>query len=313
MSGRFDTIKYNTVLALFALLGSIPAFLSSRLARWLGRLVFRLDRKHRNIVFENLDRAFGHEKSRPEIDAIARRVFENSARMIFEIGWYTRLGLADIPARIQLDGFENFQQALDRGKGLFALTGHMGNWELLAAAATLGNFNAAFVYRPLDSKALDLFFGAQRTRFGAQMIPSARAMRKILRHVESGGSVFLLMDQNVDWYEGVFVDFFGHRACTNKGLAIMALKTKAPVVPVFLVREADGYRVVFEKEIPLIDTGDPTRDVEENTRQYNEAIERIIRRYPDQWFWMHQRWKTKPWCNIADNPWKRPPQRRTME
>ncbi|MFZ5564080.1 MAG: lysophospholipid acyltransferase family protein [Thermodesulfobacteriota bacterium] len=309
MSDRVDTFKYRTVLALFGLMGRLPAFISNRLARWLGALAFRLDRKHRGIVLDNLARAFGHEKSRPEIEAIARRVFENSAKMIFEIGWYTRLLPADIPARIRLDGFENFQQALSRGRGLFALTGHMGNWELLPAAATLADFKAAFVYRPLDSSALDLFFASQRTRFGAKMIPSARAMRKIIRHVDSGGSVFLLMDQNVDWYEGVFVDFFGHRACTNKGLAIMALKTKAPVVPVFLVREPDGYRVIFEKEIPLIDTGDPIRDVEENTRQYNEAIERIIRRYPDQWFWMHQRWKTKPWCDIADNPWKRRPPR----
>jgi KDO2-lipid IV(A) lauroyltransferase len=104
------------------------------------------------------------------------------------------------------------------------------------------------------------------------------------------------MDQNVDWYEGVFVDFFGYRACTNKGMALLARRTEAPVIPVFLVREKSGFMAEFGSEIPLIKTEDIRKDLESNTQQYNRIIEDFVRRYPDQWFWVHQRWKTKPYC-----------------
>jgi KDO2-lipid IV(A) lauroyltransferase len=123
-------------------------------------------------------------------------------------------------------------------------------------------------------------------------------MRKVLGILKQGEVIVMLMDQNVDWYEGVFVDFFGRRACTNKGLALLARKTEAPVVPVFLIRKESGFIVEIGQEVPLIKTGDKTKDIEANTQQYNKIIEDIIRRYPDQWFWVHQRWKTRPY-----QPW----------
>ena len=113
--------------------------------------------------------------------------------------------------------------------------------------------------------------------------------------------VGILLDQNVDWYEGVFVPFLGKPACTNKGLALLARKTGAPVIPVFSVKQADGrYRIIFEKELPAIDTGGGTGDMEENTRQYNRVIERYVMRFPDHWFWFHRRWKTKPYCSLSE-------------
>ena len=108
------------------------------------------------------------------------------------------------------------------------------------------------------------------------------------------------MDQNVDWYDGVFVDFFGRRACTNKGMAVLALLSGAPVLPVFLLREKGGYRAVFGPPMPLRRTGDRIRDIEDNTAAYNRAIESFVRRYPEQWFWAHRRWKTRPY-----RPWPR--------
>ena len=106
----------------------------------------------------------------------------------------------------------------------------------------------------------------------------------------------MLLDQNVDWYDGVFVDFFGRPACSNKGLALLALHTGAPVVPVFLVRDRLCFKAEFGPEMRLIQTGDETKDIEANTRHYTKAIESVIRRHPDQWFWVHQRWKTRPYC-----------------
>ena len=116
--------------------------------------------------------------------------------------------------------------------------------------------------------------------------------------------VGVLLDQNVDWYEGVFINFLGRPACTSKGLALMALKTDVPVIPAFTVRKTDGrYRVIFGEEIQLKRSGDRTRDVEENTELFTRAIEYYIKKYPDHWFWFHRRWKTLPYCSIqVPNP-----------
>jgi KDO2-lipid IV(A) lauroyltransferase len=176
----------------------------------------------------------------------------------------------------------------------------MGNWELLSVTAGMAGYPVNVLYRPLDFIPLDEFFIRFRTRFGARVIPSRRAMRDVLKCLGRGEVAAMLMDQNVDWREGVFVEFFGRRACTNKGLAPLALKTGAPVVPVFMIRERDGFTVEYLPEIRLIKTGDKTRDVEENTRQYNKVIEAYIRQYPEQWLWLHQRWKTRPY-----QPWPR--------
>jgi KDO2-lipid IV(A) lauroyltransferase len=182
------------------------------------------------------------------------------------------------------------------------LTGHFGNWELLSVIGAMLSYPLSVLYRPLDFKPLDRFFVKLRTRFEGKLIPLKRSMFAILKSLGRGEMVVLLMDQNVDWYEGVFVDFMGHRACTNKGLALIALKTKAPVIPAFLVREKEGFTAKFLPEIPLTISGDKTRDVEDNTQQYNQVIESFLRRYPDQWFWLHQRWKTRPY-----QPWPREP------
>jgi KDO2-lipid IV(A) lauroyltransferase len=161
-------------------------------------------------------------------------------------------------------------------------------------------YPADIIYRPLDFRPLDQFFVNQRTRFGGNVIPKNRSMRRILEVLKREKPLAFLMDQNVDWYDGVFVEFFGRRACTNKGLALLALKTKAPVVPLFLVREASFFRLDIGPEVPLVKTGDKTKDIETNTQQYNAVIEAMVRRYPDQWFWVHQRWKTRPY-----KPWPR--------
>jgi Kdo2-lipid IVA lauroyltransferase/acyltransferase len=296
-----DQILYNLVCALFRTLGGLPKGLRQALAIILGRLVFAVDRKHRRIALQNLQLAFGAEKSEAERFSIARRVFENLFHLIFEVAWSHRLTVEELPKYFRLSGTEYFHRALDKGKGALCLTAHFGNWELLPIAAYLGHIHGRIVYRPMDTPFLDRFFKESRSRYGGVMIPSHRgAMRKIYRELKRGFPVAMLMDQNVDWYEGVFVDFFNHRACTNTGMALLALKSGAPVVPAFVIRTPGGFHTAFGPELPLIQTGDPTKDVELNTAQYNKVIELYARRFPDQWFWVHQRWKTRPY-----QPWPR--------
>lgn len=294
----FNALMTDLISALFRIIGRIPWSMADSLAKAGASLWFHMDKKHRNIAIQNLTRAFGHEKSPDQIRMLAFQSFVNIMRIPFEIGWSDRLTLPELYRYAEIRGLQNVLAALAKGKGVLALTAHMGNWELLPSVAPMAGFSADIIYRPLDFLPLDAYFLRLRTRFGAGLIPNAHAMRKILRQLKNGHLVAMLMDQNVDWYEGVFVNFFNQRACTNKGFALLALKTRAPVVPVYMVRNRNRFIIEFRPELELIRTGDRTHDIEANTLVYNQAIEAVIRRYPDQWFWVHQRWKTRPFC-----PW----------
>ena len=291
-SERIIVAAYNALLKFFGLFSRKWAV---RFAEFLGGVLFNVAKKHRRIVLDNLTYAFGHEKQPEEIEKIARQVFINLVHVVLEIAWSLQLDERHLSKHFKIDGYHHIKKAYEKGKGVLVLTAHFGNWELLSVIGGMIKFPQSVVVRPLDFKSLDHFVFKLRTRFGGKMIPKQRSFRKIIRRLHRGEMVYLLMDQNVDWYEGVFVDFMGHRACTNKGLALLALKTGAAVVPVFMVREKSGFRAEFGPEIITVQTGDRQKDIEINTQEYNRVIENFIRRYPDQWFWVHQRWKTKPY------------------
>jgi Kdo2-lipid IVA lauroyltransferase/acyltransferase len=280
---------------LLKFLGFFSKKWAMRIADFLGGMLFCVDKKHRGIAMDNLTYAFGHERQPEEIKIIARQVFINLVKIVFEIGWSLNLDERHLSKHFKIDGYHHIKKAYEKGKGVLVLTAHFGNWELLSVVGAMIKFPISIVVRPLDFKPLDHFIFNLRTRFGGKIIPKERSIHTIIRSLHRGEIVVLLMDQNVDWYEGVFVDFMGHRACTSKGLALLALKTEVPVVPVFMVREKSGLRAEFGPEIVTVKTGDRQRDIENNTQEYNRVIESFIRRYPDQWFWVHQRWKTKPY------------------
>ena len=289
---------FYVISLFFRLIGIIPKQWMHIPADFFGTLWFRIDRKHRNITIGNLTRAYGEEMSPDDVQALAKQVFKNVALIPFEIGWYWKLDQQRLRRYFSVRGLLNYRAALAENKGLLILTGHMGNWELMAVGADIARVPLHVVYRPLDFKPLDEFIAACRTRFGTRLIPKSHAMRKILRALKQGEAVGLLIDQSVDWYDGVYVNFFNQMTCTTEGLALLALKTGAPVISVFLVREDGRYIAEFGPEIPLIRTGDRRKDIEENTSLYNRTIEDFIRRSPDQWFWVHNRWKHRPSC-----PW----------
>jgi len=295
---NFDEYILRAIRALFRCLGRIPRKTAKRIGAFMGRLLFLLDKKHRRITLENLSRAFGRDKGPEAWGGLGRRVFENLGQILFEIGWATGLAKKDFNKHFEIRGLENLKKAFEKNRGVLILTAHVGNWELLTNIAAMTGFPLSIVVRPLDFGPLELFFRDFRTQFGAELIPTKNSMRMILRGLAKKHMVALLLDQNVDWYDGVFVSFFGRPACTNRGLALLAMKTGAPVVPVFLVRGKSGFFAEFGPEVPVIKTGDKTADVESNTQTYNDIIEAFVRRYPEQWFWVHQRWKTRPY-----HPW----------
>ena len=277
-------------------LGYLPRSVGIWLGKVIGRLLYILDRKHRDIATDNLSRAFGWLPQSRQVQRIVQQVFNNLGTMLFEIAWANQLDPQDHKRYFRITGREHYQRAADKGRGVLLLTAHMGNWELFSIIAYMAAIPANVVYRPLDSRVFDEIIKQMRCRYGAELIPNKYAFYHIAKTLKNKACVAMLMDQNVDYYNGVYVDFFGRRACTNRGMAYMAMRTGAPVVPVFMLREEGGFRAKMFPEIPLIRTGDRHKDIELNTAKYNQTIETIIRQYPDQWFWVHQRWKTKAYC-----------------
>lgn len=294
MTTLLENLLYKIINAAFTVLGLVPRKTAGALSRIFGRIWFAVDRRHRQVAIENLTLAFGRELGAADIRKLARRNFANLSMILFEIGWSMRIKEADVRRYFRIYGFENLQAAVKNNKGVLVLTAHIGNWELLIMLAAMIGFPMSAIYRPLDFAPLDRFFVDLRSRYGARMYPKARAMRKILRSLKSNELVGILLDQNTGGQSAVFVDFFGKRAGTNKGLALLARETMAPVMPAFLVREGAGYRVEFGPMIPLVKTDDKARDIEANTAQYNRVLENFIRQYPEQWFWVHRRWKSRP-------------------
>jgi KDO2-lipid IV(A) lauroyltransferase len=152
----------------------------------------------------------------------------------------------------------------------------------------------------MDSPLLDQVIERIRGRYGAKLICNRKNASQIMRALKRNEAVAMLMDQNVDWYEGVFVDFLGQKACTSKGMAALARLTKSPVVPVFLVRDVRKFRVFIMPAFDFQETSDKIGDIKNATQAYNDVIGSFVKQHPEQWFWVHQRWKTKPY-----HPWPR--------
>jgi KDO2-lipid IV(A) lauroyltransferase len=287
-------ISTKALEILFLLFGRIPRKWAVRLGNLLGNLWYFADKRHRNVALSNLHHAYGDEKSPAEIEKLAQQVFQNLAQIPFEICWSLRLGVDEFLSFCDVKGYANLKAAQEKGKGVLFLSAHTGNWELLSFSFARVGFPVSGIYRPIKSKSINMLIYNYRTRFGANMIPKKHAMRNVLKCLENKEGVGMLLDQDAGSSGGVFADFFGRPACTNKGLALLALKTEAPVIPAFIARNGLNFQIEYGKEIPLVKTGDKSKDVVATTRHYNEIIEEFVRRYPEQWFWVHRRWKSKP-------------------
>lgn len=276
------------------LLGHIPFFLTVALGRVFGALAYRLAKRHRRTALENIDRAFKDTKSREEKERIAKKAFENLSLMFFEFMRAPWLTHRDVERLYRVEGMEYFERALSRKKGVMLMTAHFGSWEMLPPFFGLTGHPLDIVARELDSPVADEFVSWVRAKSGNSIVSKRKAMRRLLRTLSDNGVVGILLDQNVTWSEGVFVDFFGTLACTNKGPALLAAASGAAIMPTFILREGRKFKVVFLPEIKVYDTGDREKDAFDTTARCTRVIEEMIRKHPDHWFWVHRRWKTRP-------------------
>jgi KDO2-lipid IV(A) lauroyltransferase len=243
----------------------------------------------RRIAMRNLELAYP-DKSHQERKAIVDGVFRSIARLLAVFARFPSLNARNISRWIRYEGLENYQDAKQRGRGVLVATAHLGNWELSAFAHALLTEPMNVIVRPLDNPKIDGLIESRRGLSGNRLIDKRDAARAILRALDRNEAVGVLIDQNTGLSEGVFVDFFGTRACANAALARLAARTGAAVVPGFALWSDAEERYVLRFYPPVEITGDAQAD----TQRLNAIIESAIREHPDQWLWIHRRWKTRP-------------------
>ena len=289
-----DRLEYALAWALIKLVGALPRPLARAAGISISWLVYLLHSKLRRVGMRNLELAFP-EKPLRERKRILHGVFTSLGRHVGEVCLFPRYTRENVSETVVYEGFENYERALARHKGVLFLTGHLGAWELSAFAHSLYGHPLNVVMRPLDNPYLDRLARHYRTMHGNKAVDKDFA-RGLIAAMRQGETVGVLMDTNMIVSQGVFVDFFGHKACTATGVARLALKTDAAVVPGFTVWDPvlQKYRLRFDPAVKLIRTKDREADVVSNTQLFTNILEDYIRRFPDQWLWVHRRWKTRP-------------------
>ncbi len=288
-------LEFALVWPWIKLLGILPRPVARAIGITLGLAVYALHGRLRHVGLRNLTLAFP-DMPEAERSRLLRGEFVSLGRQLAEVCLFPRYTRENISRIIVYDGFENFERAYARRKGVLFLTGHIGAWELSAFAHSLNGHPLSIVMRSLDNPYIDRLIQGYRTMHGNRTVDKDDFVRGLLGAMRAGETVGILMDTNMTPPQGVFVDFFGIPACTASGLARIALKTDAAVVPGFTVWDAKQQKYIlrFEPAIELIRTTDNESDIIANTAKFTKAIEEIIRQYPNQWLWVHRRWKTRP-------------------
>jgi KDO2-lipid IV(A) lauroyltransferase len=290
-----EWFEYAALWAILKVLGVLPRSMARGLAWGVARITYSTLPKLRKTAEFNLRLAFP-DWSDGQRHAVIHGMVRNLGWMAAEFARLPRYTKENIEEVVILDGHDNFLEGQRRGKGVLYLTGHIGAWELSSFAHALYGFPLHYMARPLDNPRVDTLVNHYRCLSGNRPIFKNESARSLLKILRDAGTVGILADQNTMPEEGVFVDFFCTPACTTTGLARVALHTEAAVVPgyVYWDEGIGRYRLRFEPAVELSRSGDAERDVFVNTQKFAKVIEEIIRKHPEQWVWVHARWKTRP-------------------
>ncbi len=283
-------LEYLVVKTLIALVRMMPAALVERSGALVGLAFYGFDRAHRRIAGRNVEAAFP-TRSRGEQRQIVRAAFAHFGRLAFELLKFSTLTPDQMLARVEFEGEARVRSAYAQGKGVVFVTGHFGFWELQAMVHALRLPPMAVLARALDNRALNALLERMRTRTGNSVIYRRGAMRRVMRCLQAGQGVGILIDQHIQARDAIYVDFFSRPAATTSAVAALALRTGARVVPLFALPLGGGrYRMVYEHPVEPPST-DTTNAIHEFTQRCTDVLEMYVRRNPELWLWMHRRWR----------------------
>jgi Kdo2-lipid IVA lauroyltransferase/acyltransferase len=283
-------IEYLAVRALLAFVRIAPDAIVGAMGTAVGSAAYVLDAKHRRIARENLAAAFPGRSPR-ELRAIARAAFVHFGRLLFALLKFGTLTPAQMLARVDVTGEERSRAAYAQGKGVLFITGHFGYWELQALVHALRVEPITMLARTLDNPLLNELLERIRMRTGNAVVYRRGTIRRIMRTLDAGKGVAILIDQHIITPDAISVDFFSRPAATTSAVAALALRTGAPIVPVFALPAPHGrYRLIYEHPIAPPEPGTP-HAVREFTQRCTDVLEMYVRRHPELWLWMHRRWR----------------------
>ena len=290
-----EALEFAFCWTLLKIIGAMPRPAARAAGAGVGALAWGLVPRLRRTGLRNLELAFP-EKSEEERTRILRAMYRGLGWQLAEFCQMPRYSRENTRQRMRYEGLEHYLAAREKGSGVLIVTAHLGAWELSSFWHSLMGYPMTMVIRRLDNPRVDPMVNTIRCLHGNRVVHKDDFARGLLAAMKRGDTVGILMDTNMTPPQGVFVPFFGVEACTASGLARVALRTGAAVLPGFMVWEASEQKYVlrFGPEIELARTGDDEHDVVENTARFTAQIEAMIRRYPEQWLWVHRRWKTRP-------------------
>jgi len=285
---RFEYAVLKAVILLINLLPTELAMKFGDLIAFLGFSVFRI---RRNVTLDNLRKSFGDKYSEREYADIGYRAYRNFARSMIEFGMFPRLKKRGLAGLVTVEGENVFKEALEAGRGAVLITGHFGSWELMGACLAGRGWPIDYLVGEQHNRLVNDLMNRHRKMFGIGLIEMGVAAKGVFKAVRGGRMVAMLSDQDAGG-DGTIVEFLGRPASTPKGPAAFALKTGAPQICGFIVREGSRHRVILEKDIGFRPSGNKDDDIRGLTQAYTNILERYIRDYPDHWFWPHRRWKS---------------------
>jgi KDO2-lipid IV(A) lauroyltransferase len=290
-----ESLEFAVVWVLVRLLGLLPRKAARAFGAGIGSLAYRVVPRLRGVGLKNLELAFPAWTDGQRQDTL-RGLYRNLGWLLAEFCQMPKYTRENSQAFLRYDGLDRYLAARDKGNGVLIVTGHLGAWELSSFYHSLMGYPMSMVIRRLDNAKVDGLVNRIRCLHGNRVLHKDDFARGLLGAMRQGETVGILMDTNMTPPQGVFVPYFGKLACTASGLARVALKTGAAVLPGFMLWEdaEQKYVLHFGDEIVFDRTGDDEADAVANTAKCTAAIEAYVRRYPDQWLWVHRRWKTRP-------------------
>ncbi|MCK4271345.1 lysophospholipid acyltransferase family protein [bacterium] len=287
-------LEYWVARAFAALIRLLPLRVGWLVGAALGQLVFSVLRIRRQVTLNNLRHAFSGSHDKREIVKIGARCYRNLGRGLVEFCRFPMLNRENLGQMLEIEGLEHCHHALVRGKGIIILSAHFGSWEFLGPAFTLNGFPVDMFARTQRNPLADELLSRQRRGLGAEIIRTSRTPRGVVRSLRHNRLVVILTDQD-GGRDGVFVPFMGRLASTSRGAARFAMETGAAILICFVIRQPRGpNRLVIDPPMEIPRTGDREADLLAILQIYTRRLESYVKTYPDQWFWPHRRWKTRP-------------------